>query len=60
MTQDVRLRRERLFHDPEGELRPTRRRPCLCCSREFDSKGAGNRMCVICRAKAADVSPYAL
>lgn len=52
--------RDRLFNDPDGEPKAITRRPCLCCSRAFDSTGPGHRLCAACRARASDVSPYAL
>lgn len=50
--------RHRKFLDPDGQPRVLKRRPCLCCQREFESEGPGNRLCAICRARASDVSPY--
>lgn len=50
----------RQFNDPDGEPKVVKRRPCLCCRRDFDSDGPGNRLCAPCRVRVADVSPYAL
>lgn len=38
----------------------TTRRKCLCCRKEFDSTGAGNRLCGVCRGRSQDLSPFAL
>ena len=35
--------------DPDDPPRQTKRRPCLRCTRPFDSEGPGNRMCEPCR-----------
>lgn len=46
----------------EMDIRPRAKnqpRKCLCCGNVFVSHGPGNRMCSRCRARAADVSPYA-
>lgn len=48
------------FKGVDGAPRPVKRRPCLCCERPFDSEGPGNRLCMGCRVKASEVSPYAL
>lgn len=37
----------------------TKRRPCLCCDADFESWGAGNRLCARCRA-LPDHEPSAL
>ena len=34
---------------PPAHRDPTRLRKCMCCRREFDSTGNGNRLCIICR-----------
>ncbi len=31
-----------------------KRRPCLCCKREFDSEGVHNRLCNSCRTRASN------
>ncbi len=38
------------------ELRRARMvvRPCLCCGTPFDSEGAHNRMCNLCRKRGSD------
>lgn len=46
--------------DLDGKPRPMTRRACLRCRRDFESTGAGNRLCGDCRIKAADASPYAV
>ena len=51
--------RDRLFKHPNGEPKLTTRRPCLCCRKDFGSEGPGNRLCIDCRLKASDLSPYA-
>lgn len=48
------------LRDLEGRPRPTRRRPCLRCRTEFDSHGAGNRLCGECGKLAAEASPLAV
>lgn len=39
--------------------RPTKSttRPCLCCRRKFASRGAGNRLCDVCRKLDAGPQP---
>lgn len=32
-------------------------RPCLCCTKEFSSEGAHNRLCDTCR-RGENLSPY--
>jgi hypothetical protein len=32
-------------------------RPCLCCGASFESEGAHNRMCTLCRRKGSDLDP---
>lgn len=51
---------DRQFNDPDGLPRPVKRRPCLCCGKQFDSEGPGNRLCAPCRIKVSDVSPFAI
>lgn len=48
------------LRDTDGAPKPTVRRSCLQCRRDFDSHGPGNRMCEPCRARSADASPYAV
>ena len=54
------MARDRLFNDIDGEPKSFTRRPCLCYRRAFESFGPGHRLCTACRARAADVSPYAV
>jgi hypothetical protein len=44
----------------DGNLakKKTTARPCLCCRRDFESSGPGNRLCANCSTKS--VSPYAI
>lgn len=56
------LQKSTIRHRIEMDIRPRPKTPprkCLCCGRTFASTGPGNRMCARCRARAADVSPYA-
>jgi hypothetical protein len=46
--------------DLDGNPRPTTRRACLRCRKDFESTGPGNRLCRDCQMKAADASPYAV
>lgn len=46
--------------DLDGNHRPTTRRACLRCRRDFESTGSDNRLCGDCRLRAADASPYSV
>jgi hypothetical protein len=50
----------RAIRDPDGTPVQTMRRACLRCRCDFDSYGAGNRLCDPCRTLSADASPYAV
>ncbi len=60
LADQTRLKFGRDSRDLDGNPGTTTRRAWLRCRGDFHSSGPGHRLCVECRKRATDASPYAV